>query len=178
METEDVADLVKALSPLVRPNRTLVVGIDGASGSGKSSLALDLSTRLAGKVFHIDDYVERKRGEYLKRIDYESAGNDIGQFMSENIQLVVIEGVCLLNILETLRVEPHKVIYVKRVARDGYWYDYRLSDPEFSLEESLHYVDRSENVPGIGNLDREITTYHHQYSPLEKADFIFRRVQQ
>ena len=57
---ENSIDLLKTLQRKLGPDRLpLIIGIDGRSGAGKSSLASWLAWQLATPSVHLDLYVER-----------------------------------------------------------------------------------------------------------------------
>jgi len=86
------------------------VAIDGALGSGKTTIAKALGRRLGLPAFHLDDFVSKRRGSYLKYMRHHRLALRLpasGKF--------IIEGVCVLEVLRKLRVQPSVLIYVKRM---------------------------------------------------------------
>jgi len=177
MKTEKLEDIVRKLLLLVDLKHPLVVGIDGVNGSGKSTLAVNISKEITGRIINVDDYVEKNKGEYLSRVAYQTLQKAVNQFVSASEPIIIIEGVCLLNVLEKIKIQPDILVYIKRIGSYGFWIDDKLCDSEIPLEDALQFISRAETVHGVGNLDREIAVYHRNYSPLEKADFIFERVE-
>lgn len=57
-----------------KPDRQILVAIDGRSGSGKSTLAGQLQKELGGNVFHMDDFFLRPHQRTEERLK-ETGGN-------------------------------------------------------------------------------------------------------
>jgi uridine kinase len=95
-----------ALGPTWRP---LLIGIDGATGGGKSSTASWLAWQFGMPVVHLDFYTDlatRKlttgAGEVARLIEYRIAGG----------RPVIVEGILLLEALDAIGRQPDFLVYV------------------------------------------------------------------
>jgi hypothetical protein len=157
--------------------KAFIIGIDGYNGSGKSYIAKIISTHIHGELIHLDSYTDRGTGVYVKNIDDERLLK-VYQKINKDLRAVIFDGICLLQVLEYIDVQPDLLIYIKHYSSDGYWIDDRLCDSKINLEDTLAFIKRMEpkDTSGIGNLDREIAIYHHTYNPIEKSQIIFSRI--
>jgi len=165
-ETSDVSEIVAIL----KTTALGLIGIDGKDGSGKSTLAKDLSEQLGYAHINLDDYLEKNRGQFVEYVKYDQVKEAIGKAKEP----VIIEGVCLLAVMEHLSDSPDISIYVKRVADYGMWYDKEDCDINEDIDEFI----RRKNSGGctIPPLIEEIIRYHNKYKPHKRADLIYRRI--
>ncbi|MDZ7717608.1 MAG: hypothetical protein U5K72_02160 [Balneolaceae bacterium] len=146
-----------------------LITIDGRDGSGKSTLAISLANALDAEHLEIDQYVNENKDGYSKHIrfndlykDYESSCRDYS--------IVILEGICIMNIISKIGVEPDISIYIKRI-KDNFWFDgLMLFNPDKDADQ--HIADRrlSDN-----SLQSEIIRYHYRYMPHETSDIVFER---
>jgi hypothetical protein len=149
------------------------IGIDGASGTGKTTLALQIKQQFGGAVISIDNNISPHEGAYWASVQWQSLRARLEE-AKEHDRLLIFDGVCLLKILECLAINLDLLIYVRRVNQDDEWLDDWLCEGD--LNEALTRISNMERkTPGVGNLDREIAEYHHQYKPLGRADCVFNR---
>jgi len=160
----------RALCELLRRLRLpALVGVEGFSGAGKSKLSNDLGADLDAVVIQLDDYIlpGDESLPYHCRIDLVRMALAIAHARSTTT-LMIIEGICLRQILERLGLCAELFIYVKRVARNGLWHDgFHLADFEsgVGLEENYEEPHRSD------------FSYHAVSRPHEKADLLFDRIE-
>src|SRR5437868_5905599 len=95
-----------------------VFGIDGVDGCGKSKLGASLGQTLGWPVISLDGFLEKERGSYVQWIRYA----DLRQAVANARGPMVVEGVCLLEVLERAAIHIDKHIYVRRV-QSGLWMD-------------------------------------------------------
>src|ERR1051325_4286141 len=107
------------------------IGIDGNNGSGKSTLARSLADALACRLFSLDDYLDRNKGGFLAFIDYQRLRADVDEHKE-----YVIEGVCLLEVLQRAGLSIDALVYVKR-RHLGLWADEYELDIQEPLEDFL-----------------------------------------
>lgn len=139
-----------------------VVGVDGFHGSRKSNTAYKLGYELRANVVSIDDYlpsdcdafsvdiVETKRlSERIKRL--------------KTVGSVVVEGICLLAILERAGIISDHLIHIQELNLANSWkYREIVDDPE-------RYQQYLANSKG---LEVEVLKYHGKYRPWQKAEFV------
>src|SRR5438094_1939695 len=94
-----------------------LVGVEGFTGSGKSKLSNDLARDLEAQVVHTDDNVAARDESlpYPDRLDYRRMATTIANAGSPN-SLVILEGICLREIIQRLSLSPDLFVYVKRIA--------------------------------------------------------------
>ncbi len=144
IETESTKKNQKVFLSLGKQGKTVIIGIDGIHGAGKSTLAARIDEQIPGKVkiICIDDYTELKNGVYFEGIDIGRLKNDVDQCITEKPPIIVIEGVCLMSVLEKINTLPNKNIYVKRCSRRGdklFWIDSEFGDVGLKFEDSMCY---------------------------------------
>jgi hypothetical protein len=120
-----------------------IVGIDGDLGAGKTKLAGQITAVLDGACLHLDAFLLRGQGTFTRSIDYEQLQLAIAQSRG----MVVLDGVCLLAVLNRLSIVPDYLIFVDAEAR----FKARAKSPILTAE--------------VGN-------YLDQYSPRSKANAV------
>lgn len=151
------------------------IGVDGTNGARKTTLAAGLAMELQLPLISLDDYLHRNQGGFIEYLRYE----DLGKRLEENKDFVV-EGVCLLSVLERVGLSLGSLVYVKRY-RFGLWADESdLTVPSKSLEaflteerELVAHVS-GEAIEDEPSLFEAIVRYHSQYRPYERANFVFK----
>lgn len=176
----DVESLIDAL----RKSQPCHVGIDGVDGVGKSQISSLVASAICEPVIELDEYLVKDRGGYSDFINYGSLAARIAE-----ISCFVMEGVCLLEILDRLNVRLDCLIYIKRMS-SGLWSDERecefpsgieaairqsRRDAELMLEfearqEGRPYISASTDEP---RLSEEIMHYHAKHTPHLLADITF-----
>jgi hypothetical protein len=181
-----ITDSKFAVLDLVRVRRPSVVAIDGCDGSGKSTLARYLATQLERPLFELDTYLDKNLGLYVSAIKFDDLKRDIGKFSD-----MIIEGVCLMEVLRRLDITPDLTIYVKRMHL-GVWAeedDYTLEPDEIDIKlanvkESIRMMEDIGKPPGAPEprlseielgLEEELIRYHAKYRPQNSSDIIFQR---
>ena len=174
-------------------DKPLIISIDGKNGSGKSTLAKIISVELGFSHIELDSdrYLEKNKGKYVNYIFYDILKKDITELL-EKQKSIVIEGICILQILEIIEIKPNIKIYVKRMSKDGnFWYDAKLFNYSKSPDEIIKqeknilqkFIRISSEIEGItfnqtpikDSLTYEIIRYHHKYKPDLNADIIYER---
>ena len=171
----------------------LIISIDGKEGSGKSTLSKTISDKLGFVYIELDSdrYLEKNKGQYVKFISYDTLKEDITKLL-ENRKNIVIEGICILKILNIIGIKPSIKIYIKRMSKDGhFWYDEKLFDYSKSPDEIIEQEDENlqefirisaeiegktfDPIPLEESIFHEIIRYHFEYKPDLEADIIFER---
>lgn len=149
-------------------NRPVVVGIEGFSGSGKSSLADALAKKLNALLINTDKYVSGKDESlsYQNRLNYNLIKSTITNVIVEP-SIVIFEGICLRETLRRLGTTANFMVYVKHVAENGLWHD------GFHLEDYQTDVKIFENCKEPNRSD---FIYHLKEHPQEQANIVFHRV--
>jgi hypothetical protein len=162
------------------------IGIDGATGAGKSYLAEELSQALDLPVLDVNDYLHKNQGGYVDFIDYPAL-----QAALSSMPALILCGACLRQVLANLGASLDGHIYIMRM-QNGLWADEdecvfpdgvdvaienlvsaaalisrRLDEPSdyFVVERDDDSVQRS----------IELMYYHAAFVPHETADVIYER---
>ncbi len=176
---------VDAFSATLRARKPCRIGVDGVDGVGKSDTSTVVASEFGIPVIGLDDYVQKNQGGYVSFIDYSA----IAARIAANT-CFVIEGVCLLEVLERLDVRLDCLIYIKRMSSSGLWADEDECEFPDGIEEAirqsrqntelmLEFVARQEGkpyTPGAADepgLSEEIMRYHAKHSPHTAANITF-----
>ncbi|HNY51466.1 MAG TPA: shikimate kinase [Smithella sp.] len=180
-ETSEILRILTTTQPRL-------VGVDGVDGSGKSWLATLLSKELGWPHIDLDDHIENNMGGYVEHVHYD----DVQNILNNTSGSVIIEGVCLLHVLEGLKRHLDFLIYVKRVAHYGRWYDEEDCTVSEDIDDFINnkrgelrkfaevdaYMNGEEPRTDVEfpALDEEIIRYHYNYTPQDKADIVYERI--
>lgn len=172
METLACPTVHSLLAPILSSNADLI-GIDGLDGCRKSTLAHRIARHIHYQVISLDDFLDKNKGTYVDHIDTDGVRDAIQGKKS------IIEGVCLLNVIELTSLQLDLCIYVKR-RRYGLWADEEWLGLNQNIDEYLTklnvvsaQISGSEASESGGNLSEEIIRYHHRFRPHENAELTF-----
>ena len=148
------------------------MGIDGLDGCRKTTLAVELAGHTDYQVISVDDFLDEKRGAYVNNIDFD------GVRRAAEGRNSIVEGVCLLKVLERAGLKLGLAIYVQKY-RHGLWAD----EDWLGLDQNVEaYLNKLSDVAEIFSRDKtkheedlstEVIRYHHEFHPHEKADLLF-----
>lgn len=170
METDDG----NKLAAYIRDKGYCRIGVDGINGAGKSTLAAALASILGKKHLNLDNYLVKNQGGFLAYLKYD----ELKQKTLE-LDCFVIEGVCLLKVLEEIQAPVDCLVYVKRM-RHGCWDDENLCELGEDLDEYIKKFKKNAclfkpsktDTPGLAE---EVIRYHYKYKPHQKAEFFYTR---
>lgn len=158
------------LLALVSNRRPKKIGIDGASGAGKTTLAEHLAQDLGYGLVPLDDYVvtnsnltveeemQLRQDGFVKSLEYPRLRADL-----RGKRTFVVEGACLLAVLRQLKRSLDMLIYVKRL-QGGCWSDNpALISEQARSGRALHWFEH------------EVLVYHLSYEPQLHAQVVFCR---
>jgi Fe-S cluster assembly ATPase SufC len=131
--------------------------IDGDNGSGKSTLAKIMARDLGAKVVSLDEYLFKNGEIYWEQIDNEPLKSAILSGGSK----VIIEGVCVLKLLEKNSITHDYHIFIK------------LFNGIFGWEYQQFLNERAQ-LPR-SKLRREIAEYYRQYKPFDVCHLTLER---
>jgi len=120
-----------------------IIGVDGNLGAGKTQVAEQIAMSLNVTCLHLDSFLLPSRGTFVPSINYEVLRRVVDQIKTPT----VIEGVCLLAVLQRISCVPNYLIFV---------------DPD----------SRFDIAPKSPILVEEVRLYLGEYSPRSKADAI------
>ena len=141
-----------------------------------STFAAALANALGICHLNLDDFLVKKQGGFLTHLKYDEIKHKIS-----DLDCFVIDGVCLLNVLEEIDTPVDCLVYVKRMCH-GLWAD--EGDCEVSEEveeyikkekETIRLIERSETTPNTLGLVEEIIRYHDKYKPQQQTELFYTR---
>lgn len=173
IETREINELASC----IRQSGSVLIGIDGTDGAGKTRLANELAKMLDFHLVHLDDFLDKNRGGFLDYLDYSKI-----KYSLKSHRMCLVEGICLLDVMERIGFNLDFLIYIKR-QQYGVWTDERELDIEGDLEEFIRAELQMLNSPALHSPDEpeheilgiaeEIIRYHHRYMPQLKADLLY-----
>jgi hypothetical protein len=139
-----------------------LIAIEGFCSSGKTSIAKRLGRELPAMVVHTDEYCTPVGNplSYAKSVDVSKLAQVLRNL--EPLQLVIVEGICLRDVMDKCGVNPEIYVYIKKVASNGIWHDSFYFDA-YNVESNP-----CESEPHASDL-----AYHVKSMPHEEAKFIF-----
>lgn len=100
--------------------KSIVVGIDGVGGSGKSNLADYLAGELIINSVHLDAFLDFNKGYYVKALRFDFLAPYIALQKAKGS--FIIEGCCLLDVAKRLNLKIDYLIYCKAIdSFTGQW---------------------------------------------------------
>jgi hypothetical protein len=140
-----------------------LVGVEGHSESGKSALAKALSATPSWTRISTDGYLcqSSHANTYAARIDRTSLSAAVDAATASHA-LVLIEGICLRDIMGALNLTPAAYVYCKRLSENGMWRD----DPS-------DWQPQSSDLNVLGGVDGQSQAYHLRVDPLGHADYAY-----
>lgn len=162
---DDVGELASALE-IESSCGPKIVAIEGASSSGKTYLAKQLSSLIKAPAISTDPYYRTgfKGARYTDGLRLDELMQDIKRLLRTR-QSLIIEGLCLRDTLDAVSLVPDAFVYCKKLSAAGLWHD----DPE---RQEMPPAD-SESVQAL--VDRWSLTYHLRTQAHERATFVFLR---
>lgn len=105
-------EVAQKLSPLLAGLPPKVVAVDGRAGAGKTTLARFLSWYFNSSLVELDLFLAE--GGLVRR---ESDVERIVKFRLDFRRPVIVEGLLVLDVLDSIGVKPDYTIYVRNAAR-------------------------------------------------------------
>ena len=133
------------------------IGIDGDSGAGKTSLALELQSTLGGQVISLDcclnDFIPGNGAPppYVSQINKDLLRERLNLAI---VKPLIIEGVLLLDVLATVNFRPDYLIFATSEIEGRWQYEQYL---------------RSSTIQPKSQLTREIADYYRIRRPFEQS---------
>ncbi len=193
METyENISEIIQRISILITEKQLQLITVDGFSGSGKSFLSEKIVDINSYEYIDIDgDYLIPNDGLYINFIKNEQLKADIIKLVS-NGKIVVIDGICILQVLDRIGFKPGIKVYVKRIHSQG-WRDGKHLNYDTSVDDALYeesrerqefendaaYIEGREPEPidfSREDMTHETIRYHYRYHPDIVSDLVFNRI--
>ena len=163
MNYRNIDDLIKEIQS------AKIIGIDGFDRSGKTYLSHEIGKKLSIPVLNLDDYLIKGKERYVEHLKYK----EISEFIEKNKNSFIIEGVCLLGVLKKLHLNLDCLIYIKLIDEYDEWLHEETCDIKDPAEIEILYP----NFQEFKALDKEIIYYHVNNRPVEKANYVFERIE-
>lgn len=138
-----------------------IIGIDGWTGIGKTTLGKALAARLSGGSYDLDSALTHDLRRYGTAIRLD----EVALALRQPKHFMFVSGICLRQVLADSGCSAAGHIYVKRMATWG-WAD----------EDEL-VAGRALEVRGASgeSVRQEVRAYHERWRPHLRADFEFHR---
>jgi len=172
LQLETPLELASALSEA----GASLIAIDGNHGSGKSTLAAAIQSLIGASIVSFDNFLAQGQGSYFSNLDLEAIAA-----AARATSPCLLEGICMLQVLEATSLFPDAFVYVKRMAPWGWVDQDELVINGCSLDEHLTMLREQSAVfatPGVSmslGLSEEVIRYHTYYLPHERAGYVFNR---
>jgi len=145
-----------------------IVSIDGVDDVGKTTLSTKMVKELYLSHIELDDFVQENQGGFINYIDYDRL---LDKIISN--KPVVVEGICVLQILNTIQLKPDVSVYIKVIDRYGFCHgQIKYFPPDKSADEIIN--ERKSKGFSVG-YEEDIIRYHYSFIPHENSDYIFER---
>ncbi len=145
-----------------------IITIDGVDGVGKTTLSIKIAEVLCLSNIELDDFVQKNQDGYIKYIDYDRL---LDRIISN--KPVIIEGICIQQILNKIQVNSDVTVYVKVVDRYGFCNgQIKYFPPNKSADEVIN--ERKVKGFHVG-YEEDVILYHYSFKPHENSDYIFER---
>jgi len=164
IDSSDSGNLFSEIEKRMPQNQKIIIGIDGAPGSGKTNLSYRIGARLQGNVINLDDYLSQNTGRYFRALNFGL----LRQKINVRPDILVIEGCCLRQAMDFLEVKIDVSIYCKEISQGTrLWYFGTYFDQDLPAAKV-----------GISPIESEVIEYHDQYQPWKEADIIYNLINQ
>lgn len=166
---------VKELSASVKRTKYQRIGVDGINGARKSSIAVVIAKDLQLELVSLDDYLQKNKGGYVEFLHYEDLMKKL-----RSLDSFIVEGVCLLEVLDRIEISIDCLVYIKRYHLDM-WADERELVVDLGSVEDFLVKEREivamlsgESDADGPSLEEDIIRYHSKYRPQDRADITYR----
>ncbi len=162
MEAATTLEQLASLVAAKKASSSLLVGIDGFDGTGRTTLAFYLAQKLAGIRVGLDSYIDKDREaeRFVGKLRLEDLARDLSGLLG-CFPYVVVDGVCLAEALEAISTAVNQTIYIKRLSSQGLWH------------EGFHLEDFVVRAQAGTWLERSVYSYHELYQPHIRATICY-----
>ena len=173
---ESVQALARALAASGATARGSLIGLDGALGSGKSTLGRALAHQIGARLVEGDLFLVHGKLRYPQALDIPCLKNVLTRALAYS-KPVIFESVLLRLVLRDLGFGAHSTVYVRRMLPSGAFADSELFRPQPELAASLAEANEIRESSGCVAEDPllpiEVLEYHLAEKPVGHATFLF-----
>jgi len=164
LTTDSVEGVVNSVRPRLAASSHLIA-VDGFSGAGKTTLVERISAALNGTAIHLDCFIDdtTTESDYLAQLRQAEIGTAL-QAAAPGV--IVVDGICVLDVLDTLGHTPDTLLYVQRLSRQEIWND------GIDLED---FVTDPSSLDPSNWLAKQQFSCHVRRQPHLRADVTFLR---
>lgn len=151
-------ELLITVRECLHSNQFNLIAIDGYDHEGKSFLAKKISSNLEINCINLDslNYLNNEKGGSIKWIKYDYLKENLKELQRDK-KCVIVEGICVLQILKNINFTPTIHIYVKKLIA-GKW-------------PKENYLDYSKNIIDVISKEEEkIDDYNNWLNSDEEAE--------
>ena len=158
---------VPALTERIRKSygAVQIIGIDGFTSAGKTTLADRLSVLLDADVVSTDDHVERQEGNrgYVDQLNLASIKDSVEKSIRAE-RRVILEGICLREVIAYSAIPTDSIVhvYVKQISKNS-------DDNSWGDGDWLELFEQGDHVALEPHLSA--FRYHEKVCPHELANF-------
>lgn len=170
-----------------------IITIDGWTGAGKTTISKQIKENENLTKISLDGYFEKNTGLYLEVFDYDKLNNNIKE-IHECGKSILIEGICIDQIMESCGFEPNYKVYIRQLDPNGEWYYDKYLDENKSLEDIFKEeddeapivfdeennsvkIDASIEIDELSQTRKgvfyDLVRYHRKYYPYVNCDLLY-----
>jgi ABC-type antimicrobial peptide transport system ATPase subunit len=114
-----------------------LIGIHGAMGSGKSSLAKDLISLIGGTHIEVDNHLSTPRmgRTYLQQVKFV----DLKSRIQESIPPIFLDCFIVLDVLERINIQADLTLFCERSVNESRWRFNPESETIFESYQTRHH---------------------------------------
>lgn len=145
---------------------TAIIGLDGATGVGKSTLTGDIHHDLGATVIEVDSFHEQNGYPYVDNLRLLDLKDAISSAREEGVP-VIIDGICLLDVLARIELKPDILIYLHPRPNS-------LESDFLRCDREIEDIFAGIGTTGTARLDMEICRYTRRFEPHKVAHIQFQ----
>lgn len=163
----------------------LIIAVDGYDGSGKTYLSKTIYNKFKDFAWiDFDDYRKNKKANYIESLNIPLIKSKIF-----NQKKIIFSGICMLQILEKIKINNFIHIYIKKYNEFG-WADKDdccfLGKIEDYIKKEVNDMNNFYKLSGESDkvfkpidlgIRPYLIKYHQRYKPHESSKIIFKRLE-